>query len=170
MAFLAGCQGAAAAEFALVLSLLVIPVLNIVDLGIYSYQRMELDNAGQVAAKAAWSIVPSCTLPVTVGSNCPTLNGAINTALHSTPLGSSVTYSKSESYYCVSSSTSQLVSVASPPSSPPSTCTSVGSPNAAPGDYILIAVSYTYRPVFTGISVVSLLASPITSTVWMRLN
>ena len=48
-AYLRCRAGAAAAEFALILTLLVIPLLNAFDIGVYVYQRMQLDNAAQVA-------------------------------------------------------------------------------------------------------------------------
>jgi Flp pilus assembly protein TadG len=166
-------RGAAAAEFALVLTLLAIPILNAVDLGIYAYQRMELDNAAQVAAQAAWAIVPNCALPVTASGNCSGLTSKINTALQSTPLGTKVTVSSTtENYYCVKTSNSRLVTTGSFPTKPnPDNCASAGGLSTdTPGDYIVITASYAYTPVFPGVSVTSLLASPITRTVWMRLG
>jgi len=53
--------GAAAAEFALLLSLLVIPTLNVADLAIYAWDRMQLENAAQMAAQAAWETCDSAT-------------------------------------------------------------------------------------------------------------
>lgn len=161
-------RGAAAAEFALLLTLLAIPILNVVDLGIYGYQRMELDNAAQVGAQAAWAIVPHCTLPLTVGSNCTSLASKINTAVQSTPLGTKVTVTSVENYYCVNSA-GNLVVVGTLQSKP-SNCSSVGAPSGTPGDYILVTASYTYTPVFTGVSVTSLLTSPITRASLMRLG
>lgn len=167
-------HGAAAAEFALVLTLLAIPILNAVDLGIYTYQRMEVDNAAQVAAQAAWALVPTCTLPLTSpASNCSSLTGKMNTAVQSTPLGTNVTItSRAENFYCVNPSTSHLAIVGTFPAKPsPDNCASVGgSSTDTPGDYILVTASYTYAPVFSGVSVTSLLASTITRTVWMRLG
>jgi Flp pilus assembly protein TadG len=160
-------RGAAAAEFALILTLLAIPILNVVDLGNYVYQRMELDNAAQVAAQAVWSAAGSanCKTPVTVSGNCPNLSTIISTAMQSTPLGSNVSLSaKSESYYCVNSS-GALVSAGSVSGSRP-TC----SDGQAAGDYVLITSNYTYTAVFTGVSVVSLLTNPIARTAWTRLN
>ena len=159
-------SGAAAAEFALILTLLAIPILNVVDVGNYVYQRMELDNAAQVGAQAVWAAVggSTCNTPVTVGTNCSTLSTTINSAMQSTPLGTKVSLiSKSENYYCVNSS-GALVITGTLSSRP--TC-SDGQPA---GDYILVTVNYTYKPVFTGISVVSLLANPIARTASTRLN
>ena len=159
-------RGAAAAEFALILTLLAIPILNVVDLGNYVYQRMELDNAAQGGAQAVWAAVGSsnCNTPVTVGSNCLSLSTTISSAVQSTPLGNKVSLiSTSENYYCVNSS-GALVVTGSLSSRP--TC-SDGQPA---GDYVLITANYTYTAVFTGVSVVSLLTNPIARTAWTRLN
>jgi Flp pilus assembly protein TadG len=159
-------RGAAAAEFALILTLLAIPVLNVVDLGNYVYQRMELDNATQVGAQAVWAAVggSNCKTPVTVSGNCPNLSTTISTAMQSTPLGNKVNLiSTGENYYCVNSS-GALVVTGSLSSRP--TC----SDGQAAGDYVLITANYTYSAVFTGVSIVSLLTNPIARTAWSRLN
>lgn len=166
-------RGAAAVEFALVLTLLAIPILNVVDVGIYVFQRMEVDNAAQVAAQAAWAIVPNCTLPLTnPSSNCSALSGKMTTAAHSTPLGSNVSVSSAENYYCVKTATSQLVPVGTFPTKPsPDNCAAAGGLSTdTPGDYLIVTASYTYTPVFSGVSVVDLLGSTITRKVWMRLG
>jgi len=167
-------SGAAAAEFALVLSLLTIPILNVVDLGIYVFQRMELDNAAQVAAQTAWATcTTSANWPATPNSyaNCSTLPAAIATAVQSTPLSSGATVTATnEGYYCVNTTTSALVAVGTFPDSKPSDCSSVGSAADKPGDYISITVSYAYAPFFPGVTVTSLLTTPITRTAWVRLG
>ncbi len=78
-------RGAAAAEFAIILALLVIPLLNAIDLGIYAYDYMELRDAAQVAAQAVWArCAPTQLVPA--GVSCPGYqNEAVNTA-HGTPL------------------------------------------------------------------------------------
>src|SRR5689334_4818626 len=82
-------SGAAAAEFALVLTLLAIPVLNVVDLALYAWDKMQLDNAAQMAARAAWVTCDSGTkLPAL--TNCTNLATAAAAAAHSSSLGSSV--------------------------------------------------------------------------------
>jgi len=45
--------GTAAIEFAAASLLLVVGVLNAVDVGYYTYQRMEVENAAQVGSQAA---------------------------------------------------------------------------------------------------------------------
>src|SRR5579863_9737026 len=130
-----GCQhGAAAAEFALVLTLLTIPLLNAFDIAVYVYQRMELDNAAQVAVQAAWAqCAPSGYVPATVNSNCAGLAAAMTTAANSTPLGSGVTItSTTEDYCCPGAGT---ISCEGPvASTTPTNCSS----GQGPGDYIFI--------------------------------
>ena len=167
-----GCQrGAAAAEFALVLTLLTIPLLNAFDIGVYVYQRMELDNAAQVAVQAAWSqCAVTGKVPATVNSNCAGLSTAMTTAIKSTPLGTGVSItSTTESYCCPGSGTISCSGAGLGPvaSTTPGTCTASGQ---APGDYIFITASYTYSPIYSSVSVASLLATPIVRTAWMRLS
>jgi len=166
-------RGAAAAEFALVLSLLTIPVLNAIDLALYAWDRMQVDNAAQIAVQAAWAACPkSFNLPATPNSynKCPNMPTAVTTAAQSTTLGTAVTVTAtSENYYCINSSGS-LVTVGNFPNTKPSDCSSVGLAADLPGDYVLITVSYTYTPVFAAVSIASVLASPITRTAWMRLG
>jgi len=163
-------RGAAAVEFALVLALLTVPLLSVIDFGIWIYQAMELGNAAQIAAQAAWATCSqSAQLPATI--NCPTLAGAVTAAAQSTTLGSNVAVtSTTENYYCVSSATGQLVVVGSFPGNKPADCSAVGSAVDEPGDYIAITASYTYTPLFAAIAVASVLATPITETAWMRLS
>jgi Flp pilus assembly protein TadG len=167
-------KGAAAVEFALVLSLLTIPVLNVVDLAMYAWNRMQLDNAAQVAAQAAWATCStSANLPATPNSyaNCAGMPTAVTTAVRSTSLGTSVTVSSTvENYYCLNTTTKALVAVGNFPNSKPANCNSVGQASDVPGDYIQITATYTYTPIIAGVSVVSLLTTPITRTAWMRLG
>lgn len=166
-------RGAATLEFALTLILFVIPIANIVDLGAYVYQRMELENATQSAAQTAWAVCSTAAnLPATPNSyaNCSALPAAITTAVHGTSLGSSVSATTTEGYYCVNTTTNSLVSVGTFPGTKPANCSSVGSASDTVGDYIKITASYTYSPLFTAVSVTSLLATPITRTAWMRLG
>ena len=60
-------------------------MLNVVDLGMYVYARMELENAAQAAAEHAYS---SCegTTTYDVTKNCATIATAISNAAHNTSL------------------------------------------------------------------------------------
>lgn len=170
-AFGCNARAAAAVEFALPAMLLVVGLLNAVDVGYYAFIRMEVENAAQVGAQAAWKTCydPSSMLPAT--QNCTGLNTAITTAIQSTSLGSSVLLASgypTEGYYCVDSSNT-LQSVGSL-SSKPANCSGVGNASTSPGDYIQVGVTYAYAPLFV-VSVMS--ASGITSitkTSWMRLG
>ena len=163
-------RGAAAAEFALVLTLLAVPILNVVDLSLYAWNRMQVDNAAQVAAQAAWkTCVPPTFLPAT--SNCSGLSAAVTTAAQSTSLGSGVTVtSTTENYYCVNTSTNVLVTVGTYPGTKPGDCSSVGSSSDTPGEYVKVTVSYTYTSIFPGATIVSVLTTPVVRQAWMRLG
>jgi Flp pilus assembly protein TadG len=149
-------RGTAAIEFAGSALFLVVGLLNAVDLGYYEYRRMEVENAAQVGAQ----------------QHCAGLNAAITTAIQSTSLGTAVSLASgypTEGYYCVNASNA-LQSVGSL-SSKPADCSAVGNASTTPGDYIQVEVTFTYAPLFNGLTVMS--ASGITSismTSWMRLG
>jgi Flp pilus assembly protein TadG len=172
-------SGVAALEFALVGMFLVVGLLNAIDVGYYTYQRMTVENAAQAGAQAAWKNCndPSSMLPAT--QNCTTANGAalnlndaITAAIQSSSLGTAVSLVSgypTEGYYCVNTS-GALQSVGGL-SNKPSDCSAAGSSGISPGDYIQVDVTYSYTPLFPGISVMG--ASGITAismTAWMRLG
>lgn len=159
-------SGAAAAEFAMVLLFLTVPILNVIDVGAYVYNRMELDNAAQSAVQTAWAeCAPSGQVPATVNNYCPGVTAAMTTAAQTTSMGSSVSVSSvSEDYCCPGSS--GLTCQGSVATTTPTNCSS----GLAPGDYIFATVSYSYSPLYSGVSVASLLTTPITRTAWMRLG
>ena len=161
-------SGAAAVEFALILGLLAIPILNVMDFALYAWDRMQVDNAAQVAAQAVRTACPLTQLPAT--TKCPGMAAAVTLAAHSTSLGPNVTVTNTaEHYYCITSG-GTLTQVATPPTAPPSDCSgNGGSANDRPGDYVLITTSYTYTPLFPAVSIVGSLPSPIVRQAWMRL-
>lgn len=157
--YLADTTGIAAFEVALWLAALIPALLNIVDLGTYAVLRMQVENAAQVAAQAAWA---KCETPPT--SNCAGFIAAIDAAITaSTSLGANVTQfgSPVEGYYCPDIATGDLVS-----NGGSATCGS----GAKAGYYVQLTVTYPYQPVFADVSVASLLTTPITKTVWTRLK
>ncbi len=98
-------RATAAIEFAGAASLLSVGLLNAVDVGYYMYQRMQVENAAQVGAQAAWKTCTQSMLPAT--QNCSGLNMAIAAAIHSTSLGTAVGLASgypAEGYYCVDGS------------------------------------------------------------------
>src|SRR5579872_5195020 len=94
-------RGTAAIEFAAATMLLLIGLLNAIDLSFYALKRMDVENAAEIGAQAAWkACADSSRLPAT--QNCSGLNDAITTAIQATSLGSSVSVasgSPSEGYY-----------------------------------------------------------------------
>lgn len=172
-------SGAAAAEFVLWLSLLTLPLINAVDLGVYVFKKMQVETAAQAGSHAVWRFCDtSAKLPAV--SKCTGVAATIQAAVQSTSLGATITVASGspvEGYYCLNSSGAlTLVGTAgtlgSAPTRPsPFTCAGQFSGSTtAPGDYVQVTVSYPYEPIFSQASLASLLTTPITKTAWMRLN
>jgi Flp pilus assembly protein TadG len=160
--------GVAAIEFGFIATFLAFAGLNAADLAIYERDRLQVENAAQMGAQAAFVQCPLVDVPATI--NCPDMSSHVTTAVQSTGLGASVTLadgSPSEGMYCVNSS-GQLQYV-SDVYSRPDDCTSVGTPTNTPSDYVLVQVNYTYAPLF-GFSAANLLSTTITKTAWVRLG
>lgn len=185
-------RGTAAVEMALVTALLAYPVLNVADIGMYAYQSMQVANAAQAGARAAWSQCNTSTMwPAT--ANCGT-NGAALTSvvsgaagIQSTSLGNKVTLASGypkEGYYCATTTNALTATTGGTGTNPTSAGAAPGMPSpydcstvagavvgATPGDYVSVSVTSTYTPLFTGVqTVASLLPSPITSTAWQRMD
>jgi Flp pilus assembly protein TadG len=124
-------RGVAAIEFGIFSVLLALALANVVDVTMYLYQRMQTENATEVAAQAAWKTCDLTVLPLT--TDCSTLAAsvtAVQNALASTSLGTAVSLvsgSPSVGYYCVNSSNAlQYVSAIS---IKPADCTAAGTPS-----------------------------------------
>lgn len=162
-------RGVAAIEFAIFASLISIGMLNVTDIAVYVYQRMQVEYATQAGAQAAWHTCDVNHLPAT--TNCSGLNNAVQNAVQSTSLGNHVTLqsgSPSEGYYCVNSSGS--LQYMSNVSSKPTDCSAAGSAGVQPADYISISTTFAYSPLFPGITVTGAFTTPITRTALMRLG
>jgi Flp pilus assembly protein TadG len=162
-------RGVVAIEFAIFAGILSFAILNVIDISIYIYQRLEVENATQMAAQAAWKSCDLSNLPAT--TNCSALSNAVQNAVHSTSLGSRVTVqsgSPSEGYYCLNSS--DALQYVSGVTSKPADCSAAGMSNLQPADYIRVDTTFTYTPLFPGISVAESFATPITKSAWMRLD
>jgi hypothetical protein len=152
--------------------MIIIGILNAVDLGLYEYRRMQVENAAQVGAQAAWKACydPSAMLPAT--TKCAGLNGAITAAIQSTSLGTAIALTTgypTEGYYCVNGS-GALQSVGSL-STRPANCSDAGNAATSPGDYLQVSVTYVYAPVFSNLTVMGASGiSSISMTSWMRLG
>ena len=164
-------RGTSAIEFAFFASVLSFAILNVADISIYLYKRMQVENATQMGAQAAWNACDPSQNQLPATTNCPSLTTAITNAIHSTSLSTAVSLqagSPAEGYYCVNSS-GQLQYVSSV-SSKPADCTVAGVPSNMPGDYITVTASYAYAPIFHGVSVAAAFPTPIVRTSMMRLN
>ena len=163
-------RGVAAIEFGIFSILLFASLANVTDVSIYIYQRMEVENATEVAAQAALKACGSgSTLPAT--TNCANLLTAITTAMQSTSLGTAVTLqsgSPSEGYKCVNAS--GALQAVSGVTSRPANCAAAGMPSLLPGDYITIQTTFTYTPIFAKLSVAAGFPSPITRSAMLRLG
>jgi Flp pilus assembly protein TadG len=161
-------RGTSAIEFAFIAPFLIIALLNVSDISIYIFQRMQVENAAQMGAQAAWKTCSLAQLPAT--TNCPGLNQAVQTAVQSTSLGTRVSLSgsPSEGYYCVNAS--NALQYMSGVGSKPSDCSSAGAPSGQPGDYIQVTTTFPYAPLFPGISVGGAFSTPINRTALMRLG
>jgi Flp pilus assembly protein TadG len=165
-------SGVAAIEFGVFSVLLALALANVVDVTMYLYQRMQAENATEVAAQAAWKTCDLTVLPLT--TDCSTLAAsvtAVQNALGSTSLGTRVSLvsgSPSVGYYCVNSANAlQYVSAIS---SKPADCTVAGTPTLQPGYYIQVQTTFTYNPIFPGMSISSTFPTPINRTSLMRLG
>ena len=162
-------SGVSAIEFAFFVGLLVFGLLNAADVSIYIYKRMQVENATEMGAQAAWQACDLNHLPAT--TNCPGLATAVQNAIQSTSLGTQVSLQSgypAEGYYCVDSS-GALVYV-SDTSTKPLDCTAAGTSTLQPADYVKVATTFSYTPLFSGITVASAFGTQITDTALMRLD
>jgi Flp pilus assembly protein TadG len=167
--FRADERGVAAIEFGFVATFLTFSVLNVADISIYVYQRMEVENATEMGAAAALKNCTTAQLPAT--TSCAALNNAVTTAVQSTSLGTKITLqsgSPSEGYYCLNSS--NALQYMSGVSSKPADCSAAGSPSLQPADYIQVSTTFAYKPLFPGITVAGTFTTPITKTALMRMG
>jgi hypothetical protein len=164
-------QGTSAIEFAFFASLLSLAALNVADVSIYIYQRMQLENAAQMGAQAVWKTCDPFQGHLPATTSCPGLTTTLTNAIQSTSLGTNVTLQTgypAEGYYCVNSS--GLLQYVSAVSSKPADCSAAGMAGLQPSDYIQIQTKFTYAPLFPGITVAGLFTTPITKTTMIRLN
>lgn len=165
-------RGASALEFAIFAGTLAFGLLNTADVSIYIYQRMQVENATEMAVQAAWKACDPVQNQLPATTSCPGLTTAITNAVHSTTLGTYVSVqagSPTEAYYCVDGS-GALQNVGAVNQTPPADCSAVGNATAQPADYIQITTTFSYAPLFNGVTIASTFTTPIVRTGMMRLN
>jgi Flp pilus assembly pilin Flp len=143
-------RGASALEFAIFVGILAFGLLNTADISIYIYKRMQVENATEMAAQAAWKACDPSKgyLPATL--SCPNLISTITQAAQSTALGEQVTIavgSPQEGFYCLNDA-GALQLVANATLNPPADCSATGLVGQQPGDYIQVTTSFSYAPLF----------------------
>jgi len=164
-------HGVAAIEFGLFAIFLSLALANVTDASFYIYQRMQAENATEVAAQAAWKTCDPAQGQLPAKLNCSGLTAAVQNAVQSTSLGTRVSLvsgSPSEAYYCVNSS--GALQYVSDVSSKPTDCSTAGMPGLQPGDYIQVQTSFTFVPLFPDLSIASTFPTVINRTSIMRLG
>ena len=164
-------RGTSAIEFSFFAGLLSFAMLNVTDISVYLYKRMEVENATQMGVQAAFKTCDPSNGYLPATTSCPGLTTAVTNAIRSTSLGNAVQLqsgSPFEGYYCVNSSGSlQYVSSVT---QKPADCSAAGTAALQPADYIRISTSFAYSPMFPGVSVAGTFATPITNTAMIRLD
>jgi Flp pilus assembly protein TadG len=166
-------EGTSAIEFAIFAGILSFGLLNTADISVYVYQRMQVENATEMAVQAAWKTCDPFQGKVPATTSCPALTTAVTSAAQSTSLGTNVTIqagSPTEGYYCLNSGSGALQLVAAANTTPPTDCSATGNAGQSPGDYIQITTTFTYTPMFPGITVAGTFTTPIVRTGMMRLK
>jgi len=162
-------RGVAAIEFSIFAGLIGVAMLNVTDVAVYVYQRMQVDYATQAAAQAAWRTCDFNHLPAT--TKCSGFTNAVQNAVQSTSLGTRVSFQSgfpSEGYYCVNSS--NALQYVGGVNSKPADCSAAGAPGVQPADYVTVTTTFAYAPLFPGITVARTFATPIVKTAMMRLG
>jgi hypothetical protein len=160
-------RGVAAIEASLIISVFAIAMLNAVDVGRYAYILMEAEQATEVGAQAALAACDPQHVPAT--QSCPTLTSAVTTAIRGTTLGSKMSLNGAitEGYYCLN--TAGVLVFVSDVSVKPGNCASAGNSGLSPVLYLQVHTSYTYAPMFPGLTVAQKFPTAVQKTAWMRM-
>jgi Flp pilus assembly protein TadG len=162
-------QGVAAVETALVGTVILACLFNVIEVGRYAYTAMQVTAASQAGAQAAITFCEPGQTPVT--TECDGASAAIQVAAQSTSLGNAVTLDGAvdEGWYCVTSQRT-LHRVASATGEAPSDCDDVGQPSGPPSLYVRIDVTTDFEPIFPGLTIVASFPETIGRTAWMRVK
>jgi Flp pilus assembly protein TadG len=167
-------SGSAAVEMALWFPVIGFVSLNVMDLGVYTFSRMQTELAAQAAVGVARNVCSTdAQLPATSPANhcSSTLVAQMTAAAQATSLGANVALgTPTEGFYCANTA-GNLVLVAAANATPPANCSgTVTGSTSAPGDYISVTATYAYAPFAPGITIMSALSVNIQQTAWMRLK
>lgn len=140
-------------------------ILNLVDIGLYVFQRMEVENAANSGAQAMFA---NCSASDFNTCDKTNVNNAITSAVQSTILGNKVAWQNSGTFwtdvtkYCPDQATNSLVVQSTQ-------CSSTTSTGDFPGTYAKITVRYPFAPAFPGVTLASGLTGNIDYTTYVRL-
>lgn len=156
-------RGVAAIETALVGSLLIAALMNVVEVSRYAYVSAQVSAATQAGAQAAAIACDPNETPATV--NCPEVADAVEASLHGSSLGEAIHLDGAleEGWYCVTAD--DKLQYASGAGSKPSDCGAGGQP----GLYLQVRTTYAYQPLFPGLTVAAAFSGAIERTAWMRM-
>lgn len=165
-------RGAGAVELALVAGTLSTLMLSGVEISRYYYAQMELENAVQMAGQSIWKLCDT-NQKVPVTTKCAGYATTLSTALTSSRLGNQVSLSTgfpTEAYYCIATSSGALTKVGEVTAARPANCSPTGSSTDIPATYMIIQAQYTYRPIFRGVTIGSLLPTTVRAATTMRVQ
>lgn len=162
-------RGVAAVETALVGTVFLAALFNVIEVGRYAYTAMQVTAASQAGAQAAVTFCKPDETPVT--TECAGASAAIQVAAQSTSLGYDVTLDGplDEGWYCVTSQNT-LYKVAAATGEAPDNCDDVGQPSGPPALYVRVQVTTTFEPIFPGLTIVTSFPETIGRTAWMRVK
>lgn len=162
-------RGVAAIEMAGVGAFFIIGLISVTDVGRYAYQTSEVNAAAQAGAEAALVACDVAHTPATL--NCSGLTDAVTMAIQSTGLGDNVTIDGkiTEGYYCLD--VGKNLKLAGPANNKPADCSGVAqaAAGATPTLYLQAPVTYTFQPLFPGLTLAQAFAPAIKRTAWMRM-
>lgn len=161
-------RGVAAVEMALVGTLMAGALVNVAEVSRYAYMSSQVSAATQAGAQAAIITCEPGATPIT--TNCPAAAAAINAAIHGSSLGAHVALqgALTEGWYCVTpTSTLQFMVAAS--GTKPGDCSAAGVPTGKPSLYLRVRTTYTYQPIFPGLTITERFPAAIVRTAWMRM-
>jgi Flp pilus assembly protein TadG len=177
--FLRDVRGTAAVEFVLWFPVIAMPLVGVIDLGIFAVQRMQVEAASQAGAAAAWRVCDKDAEHPVTNANCASVGSTITAAVQGTGLGAGATVASTPvvGYYCATDA-GALTSVSStwpidsttPPAKPADCSAAVGGSTTKPGEYIQVTVNFTYTPMFGVLRTAGVLPSTIGHTAWRRVS
>lgn len=166
--FAADARGVAAIELALVGTLVMGALLNVVEVGRYAYITAQVNAASQAGAHAAIVTCTTTKVPVTVA--CEAAPDKIEAAIAGTSLGEAVTLDGAlhEGWYCVNSQ-GALQHMAPATDVRPQNCGGAGAASGKAALYLRVRTAYNFEPVFPGLTITETFPDRIVRTAWMRM-